>query len=192
VWCSSLERHRLLFLYLQRRLPSLDCVVLHVASEACLEARLRQRFGEGYLTADFHNSRADVRMNIMDIQYPGETFDLIFCSHVLEHVEDDRKAMREFRRVLRVDGIAVLLVPIGGPARTYEDPSIVDPEARARAFGQHDHVRVYGADYVDRLQEAGFDVEILRVEDLATAEEAVQMNLSGAAGVIHVCRRSPE
>lgn len=128
-------------------------------------------------------------MDIMSIGYPDETFDVVYCSHVLEHVADDRKAMRELRRVLKKDGIAILLVPIVGGAHTFEDPAITDPKERARLYGQHDHVRSYGADYVDRLKEAGFAVDVVAVRDLATEEEAVRMNLSAAAGEIYVCRR---
>ena len=195
VWCSSLERHRLVFLYFQRRLASVNRVggqALHVAPEKCLEPVLRRMFGDGYRTGDIRHARADVRLDVMDIEFADETFDFIYCSHVLEHVEDDRKAMRELRRVLKKDGIAVLLVPILRSTGTYEDATITDPAARARAFGQKDHVRVYGQDYVDRLVEAGFTVEVLSIEDLAKPEETARMNLSSAAGAIHVCRRRPE
>jgi SAM-dependent methyltransferase len=184
-----------MFLYLQRRVPSFGGAgahALHVAPEACLAPALRERFGDGYVSADFRDPKADVPIDIMNIEFPDETFDFIYCSHVLEHVEDDRKAMREFRRVLKKDGIAVLLVPIMQPARTYEDATITDPRARARAFGQRDHVRVYGPDYVERLEDAGFAVDVVRVDDLATAEEAVSMSLTTGAGVIHACRRRPE
>jgi SAM-dependent methyltransferase len=97
------------------------------------------------------NPRAMVRMDITDIQYPKDTFDVIYCSHVLEHVVDDRKAMREFHRVLRPDGWALLLVPIT-VEKTFEDPSVTDPEERLSVFGQEDHVRCYGPDYVERLR----------------------------------------
>lgn len=192
VWCSSLERHRLIWLYFQKRANLFDGkgrLALHVAPESCFEPRLRARLGSGYVTADLNDRRADVRMDIMSIGYPDETFDVVYCSHVLEHVADDRKAMRELRRVLKKDGIAILLVPIVGGAHTFEDPAITDPKERARLYGQHDHVRSYGADYVDRLKEAGFAVDVVAVRDLATEEEAVRMNLSAAAGEIYVCRR---
>jgi predicted SAM-dependent methyltransferase len=191
-WCSSLERHRLVWLYFERRTNLFDGQrrrVLHVAPERCLERRLRLRIGSGYLTADFNDARADVRMDIMNIEYPDGTFDFIYCSHVLEHVADDRRAMREFRRVLNPEGTAVLLVPITS-ARTIEDPTITDPAERRRLFGQHDHVRRYGADYVNRLTDAGFAVEVHDVRDLATDEEVARMNLTAAAGQIHVCRHS--
>ena len=132
-----------------------------------------------------------MKMDIMDIQYPDESFDVIYCSHVLEHVPDDRKAMREFRRVLKRGGWAILLVPITA-GKTHEDPSITEPAERLRVFGQEDHVRIYGPDYVDRLREAGFAVTETRVPDLVSPEDAQLMGLTQAAGEIHLCRRAPQ
>ena len=100
------------------------------------------------------------QMDVMDISYPDETFDVIYCSHVLEHVTDDRQAMREFHRTLKPDGWAILNVPITTEV-TFEDPAIESATERERVFGQIDHVRCYGPDYVNRLARAGFsDVQI--------------------------------
>jgi SAM-dependent methyltransferase len=191
VWCSSLERHRLVWLYLQKEGHLFDGrsrAVLHVAPEPCLEPRLRARLGRGYITADLHDRHTDVRMDIMDIAYPDGTFDFVYCSHVLEHVADDRRAMREFRRVLKKDGRALLLVPIVGGAHTFEDSRITDPKERERVYGQHDHVRSYGADYVDRLKDAGLAVDVVTAKDLASVEDVARMNLGMAAGELYVCR----
>lgn len=125
---------------------------------------------------------------LTDIRYPDESFDVILCSHVLEHVQDDRKAMREFHRVLKPDGWAILLVPITAD-KTFEDPSIVDPQARLAAFGQEDHVRRYGPDYIDRLREAGFTVEVTRPADLVAPDGIVRMGLTAAAGEIYYCTK---
>lgn len=163
--------------------------MLHVAPEPCLEPRLRERLGEGYLTADLHDPDAMLRIDVTDIDRDDESFDVILCSHVLEHVEDDRVAMRELRRVLRGAGWAILLVPITA-GRTREDPTIVDPAERLRAFGQEDHVRRYGPDYADRLREAGFRVDVTRIADLVEEEGAVRMGLTPAAGEIYFCTRS--
>ncbi|HEU0016194.1 MAG TPA: methyltransferase domain-containing protein [Longimicrobium sp.] len=187
--CLSLERHRLAWLYLERRTDLFDGRpkrMLHVAPEACFAPRLRWRLGGGYLTADLDSPRAMVRMDITDIHHPDASFDVIFCSHVLEHVPDDRAAMREFRRVLKRGGWAILLVPITAD-RTYEDPSITDPVARLAEFGQEDHVRRCGPDYVERLREAGFDVAVTTVADLADAQDAARMGLTPAAGEIYFC-----
>src|SRR5205823_10364596 len=127
-----------------------------------------------------------VAMDITAIQFPDESFDVIYCSHVLEHVPDDRRAMREFHRVLKTGGWAILLVPITAE-RTVEDPSVLDPAERLRLFGQEDHVRRYGPDYTDRLREAGFEVAEVAVTDLVNAADARRMGLLQATGVIHHC-----
>jgi predicted SAM-dependent methyltransferase len=162
--------------------------MLHVAPESCLEPTFRKQLGDDYLTADLFNPLAMVKMDITDIQYPDESFDVIYCSHVLEHVVDDRKAMSEFYRVLKSDGWAILLVPITAET-TYEDPSIVAPVERLKHFGQDDHVRRYGHDYVDRLRDAGFNVSVIEASDLCRQSELVQMGLTSASGEIFFCTK---
>jgi SAM-dependent methyltransferase len=162
--------------------------MLHVAPESCLESRFRQRLRDGYLTADLVNPRARIKMDITQIQYPDQSFDVIYCSHVLEHVPDDRQAMREFHRTLKTDGWAVLLVPITAE-RTFEDHSITSPEDRLKHYGQIDHVRRYGPDYMDRLVEAGFRVAVFRPHDLATPEQVIRMGLTPASGEVYYCTK---
>lgn len=117
-------------------------------------------------------------MDVTDIGYPDESFDIIICSHVLEHVPDDIKAMREFRRVLKKNGWAVLLVPIADIDKTYEDFSITTEAGRLRAFGQSDHVRKYGKDYIGRLKSAGFNVTVIKRDELASEAEIKRMCLN--------------
>jgi SAM-dependent methyltransferase len=189
--CGSLERHRLLWLYLKKKTDLFDGKpkkVLHVAPESCLEPKLRQQLGAGYITADLFNPSAMVKVDIMDIAFPDQTFDVIYCSHVLEHVANDRKAMREFHRVLKRDGWAILLVPVLAE-KTFEDPTIIDPEARLQAFGQSDHVRIYGPDYIDRLRDAGFKVEMTRVTDLVARDDVSLMGLGPLSGEIYLCTK---
>lgn len=193
VRCGSLERHRMVWLYLERKTNLLDGSpkrMLHVAPESCFKRRLRKHLGRGYLTGDLKEEKAMVRMDVMSIQYPDESFDVVYCSHVLEHVPDDRRAMREFHRVLRPDGWAILLVPITRE-KTLEDPSVTDPGERLRLFGQADHVRRYGPDYVDRLREAGFEVTVREASDFLGPEEIVRMGITNAAGEIFFCTRGP-
>lgn len=188
VRCGALERHRLVWLYLTRAtdlFDGRDKRVLHVAPEPCLEPGLRRALGPGYLTADLSDPRAMRRMDITDIDFPDDSFDVIYCSHVLEHIEDDRKAMREFRRVLRPGGWVLLLVPVT-VERTFEDPTIVSPSERLRLFGQEDHVRRYGPDFVDRLGAAGLTVRVIRVADLCGESEATCMGLTSACGDLYV------
>jgi SAM-dependent methyltransferase len=191
IHCGALERHRFVWLYLQSRTDLFDGRpkrVLHVAPEPCFDERLKQRLGDGYLTADLMSPRAMVTMDVTNIQFPDNSFDVVYCSHVLEHIPDDRRAMREFQRVLKPNGWAILLVPITSE-HTFEDPTVVEPAERLRLFGQEDHVRTYGPDYSQRLASAGFDVAETNVCDLVSAAEATRLGIARCAGVIHECRK---
>ena len=133
--------------------------MLHVAPEPPLAARLRSVPGIEYLAGDLHPAPGQLALDLRDLDLPDASFGLILCLHVLEHIDDDRRALRELRRVLRPGGAAILQVPRRrGP--TLEDPSVTTPAERLARFGQVDHVRVYGDDYEDRLREAGFDVRV--------------------------------
>lgn len=191
IHCGAVERHRLVWLYFQR-LTNLfsgqSLKMLHIAPEEIFEKLLRTRLGNDYLTADLHNPAAMVRMDITDIQYPDESFDVIYCCHVLEHVSDDKKAMREFFRVLKHDGWAILLVPVTAK-KTFEDSSITGPVERLKYFGDPTHVRLYGPDYIERLKEAGFSVELSRPSDFLTREEIERMGITSAAGEIYYCTK---
>jgi SAM-dependent methyltransferase len=162
-WCGAHERHRALCLYLEERagLLSSDLSLLHFAPEWTLERTLRGLPNVRYLSADLDSPAAMARVDITEIPYPDDAFDAVLCSHVLEHVQDDRRAMRELHRVLRPGGWAIVLVPLD-PSReeTYEDPAITTPEARQRAYWGSDHLRLYGRDFKQRLEEAGFAVTV--------------------------------
>jgi len=148
-----------------------DKRILHVAAEMCFTGRFKRAFRENYLTADLNDPRAMVKMDITDIRYPDESFDVVICNHVFEHIVDDVKAMREIYSVLKKGGWAILLVPIEDMDKTYEDFSITADYEREKAFGQSDHVRRYGRDYIDRLKTAGFNVTVVNIGELASAEE---------------------
>jgi SAM-dependent methyltransferase len=161
--CGSLERHRLLWLYLQEKTDFFkrQLSVLHVAPESIFQEQFRKLPNLDYISADIASPLAMVKMDITDIQFPDNTFDVILCNHVLEHIPDDRRAMEEIFRVLKPGGWAILQVPIDMKRETtYEDPSITDPEERRRHFGQDDHVRWYGRDYEERLAATGFAVSV--------------------------------
>ena len=158
----SLERHRLLWLYLrdQTRFFSAPYKVLHVAPEQCFLGRFKAMPNLNITTADMESPIADVKLDVQAMPFEDHTFDVVLCNHVLEHVPDDLKAMREIYRVLKPGGWAIMQVPQEWERpTTFEDPSITDRAERERIFGQYDHVRVYGADYPNRLKEAGFRVE---------------------------------
>ena len=157
--CLSLERHRALAIYDQRNNLFRGKDILHFAPEPFLSALIRGRGVKSYMTCDLYAKNVDRRFDVQSIDLPDQSFDLVICLHVLEHVSDDHKAMTELRRVLRPTGQAVLMVPIEeGLEETYENSAIVTREDRLIHFGQEDHVRFYGRDFRDRLREAGFSV----------------------------------
>lgn len=160
--CDSVERHRLLHLYLKEKtnLFTEPLRLLHFAPEPIFHRLFSSLPNLQYFTTDFCE-KADVNMDITQLAMPANVFDAIICIHVLEHIPDDHAAMSEMCRVLKPGGWAALQVPLDAKReQTYEDWSITDPEARLQHFGQADHVRRYGRDYGQRLQRAGFDVTV--------------------------------
>jgi predicted SAM-dependent methyltransferase len=157
----SLERHRLLWLYLKNETDFFTAPkkVLHIAPEQCFINRFKKLKNLDYITADLYSPIVDVKADILDLPFTENSFDVIFCNHVLEHIIDDKKAMQELYRVLKPGGFGVFQVPQNlNLDKTYEDFSITLPEERAKHFGQYDHVRIYGKDYFERLREVGFKV----------------------------------
>lgn len=174
--CLALERHRLIWLYLKRKTDffTKEAKMLHIAPELCFMDRFEALENLEYITADIESPLAKVKMDIHEIPFEDNSVDIIFCNHVLEHVDDDMKALSEMRRVLKPGGWAILQVPFFYPLpeTTYEDNSIVDPKEREKAFGQDDHVRMYGEDYGKRLASSGFNVnEEHFIEELSNQEK---------------------
>lgn len=119
--------------------------------------RFEKQHGEKYITADIESPLAKVKMDIHQIPFSENIFDVVICNHVLEHVQDDIKAMSEIRRVLKPGGWAIMQVPFFSPVPdvTFEDTTITDPQEREKFFGQNDHVRMFGKDYSKRIERAG-------------------------------------
>ncbi len=157
----SLERHRLLWLYLQNETDFFTSrkKVLHFAPEQAFYQRFRGMANLDYTTTDLLSPLADVKADICNLPFADDSYDLILCNHVLEHIPDDTKAMQELFRVMKPGGMGIFQIPQDlSRATTFEDDSITDPKERARIFGQYDHVRVYGRDYFDKLRSIGFRV----------------------------------
>lgn len=160
--CMSNARERLAYLYLQERTsvfqqPSL---LLHVAPEPQLAAVLKRAPKIRYVSADLFEAGVMSRFDVQQMPFRDETFDVVVCNHVMEHVGDDAVAMREVRRILKPGGWAMLQVPIAlALDRTIEDPEARTDQERIDRFGQEDHVRLYSRpDYIGRLRAAGFAV----------------------------------
>lgn len=177
--CGSLERHRLAWLVLGQETDMFDGQprkMLHVAPEPIIEQRLRRIEGLDYLSLDLSDPRAMMQADLANIPLPEHSFDLFYCSHVLEHIPQDREAMRELFRVLKPGGWGIVQVPVQNE-KTVEDPTVVCPKERAMLFGQEDHVRRYGPDVKARLMEAGFQVQSIAPAGLASAKDCVWLGI---------------
>jgi SAM-dependent methyltransferase len=150
--------------------------VLHFAPERGLERRLARQPHLDYLSGDLEPGAAMATLDITRLDLPDESFDCVLCYHVLEHVSDDLAAMRELHRVMRPGGWGVVQVPTYGET-TVEDPTVTDPAERRERFGQEDHVRLYGRDFLDRLRSAGFEVTVEVFRDSLTPAERARFGL---------------
>lgn len=159
----SLERHRQMWLYLKNETDffTQNYKVLHIAPEQEFLRKFKKMKNLEYTSADLFSPIVDVKADILDLPFEDESFDVIFCNHVLEHIIDDKKAMSELYRVMKKGGWGILQVPMKNSLeKTYEDFTITDPKERQKHFGQYDHVRWYGMDYFERLKSVGFSVDI--------------------------------
>ena len=171
--CGSIDREKLVYVYLKEKLKlfnsSKEKSILHISPENSVSEKIINYGFKKYICGVLHEpglSYPDYveNIDITEIPYPENTFDLVLCSHVLEHVQNDLQAMREFLRVLKPGGTAILQVPISRVLKdTYEDFSIISPEQREIAFGQFDHVRIYGQDYIERLEQSEFRVNRINI-----------------------------
>ena len=158
----SLERPRLLWLYLKNETNFFNdqLRVLHFAPEQAFYKRFKALDNLEYTTTDLNSPLADVKADICNLPFADNTYDVILCNHVLEHIPDDTKAMQELHRIMKPGGWGIIQIPQDlNRETTFEDDSITDKKERAKIFGQYDHVRVYGRDYFDKLRRIGFKVE---------------------------------
>ncbi len=174
--CLSLERHRMIWLWLKESSNLFEGYprLLHIAPEVSLMRHFKRHYrnNKNYITADLESPLADLHFDVQNIPLGDESVDIIICNHLLEHVEDDRRAMAELYRILKRGGWGIMLVPEErGRATTFEDDTITDPEERTRIFGQYDHRRIYGRDYDERLAAVGFRVERIAYNEQLSSEQ---------------------
>ncbi len=177
----SLERHRLLWLYLEQETNFFQkqLKVLHFAPEQAFYKRFRALTNINYTTTDLNSPLADVKADICNLPFEANSFDVILCNHVLEHIPDDTKAMEELYRILKPRGWGIFQIPQDmNRATTFTDDSVTDKKERATIFGQYDHVRIYGRDYFEKLRSIGFHVTEVDYTNTLTPEEIDRYRLA--------------
>lgn len=177
----TLERHRLMWLYLKNESNFFtdNLSVLHIAPEQCFHSGFKKQKNLDYLTGDLVSPIADMHFDLHEIPLEDNRFDVVFCNHVLEHVDDAKQCMRELHRVMKPGGWGIMQVPQDmNREKTYEDPSITSPEEREKHFWQKDHVRLFALDYPDWLREAGFIVTAYDPKEHFSLEKIERMRIS--------------
>lgn len=180
--CGSAERHRLMALFLKQKtnLYTDSLRVLHIAPELPFMQQFKRLPNLDYVTADLVKGWTDLRLDVTQMDLPDASFDVVLCLSVLEHVPDDRKGMRELFRILRPGGWGIIYVPMDwNLTETLEDPAIATPEDRLRVYGHHDHKRLYGRDFKDRLEQAGFNVEYIPFAETFSETETLRYGFPG-------------
>ena len=176
----SLERHRLLWLYLNSNsnIESQFLNVLHVAPEQVFFRKFKNFKNWTYTTTDLNSPLADIKADLCNLPFKDETYDLILCNHVLEHIIDDIKAMKEIYRVLKTGGKAILQIPLDmEKEESYEDHTIINPKDRSKHFGQYDHVRIYGMDFFKKLSNIGFRYEKIDFTSKLSDQDIIKYGL---------------
>jgi SAM-dependent methyltransferase len=184
----SLERHRLLWLYLKKETDFFNSKnkILHFAPEQCFHKFFKSYF-KNYTSTDLNSPIVDIKADICNLPFNDNSFDYILCNHVLEHIYDDEKAMKEIYRVLNKNGIAILQVPIDiNNNYTHEGRDIDNKQDRNKLFGQYDHLRMYGLDYFKKLKNIGFKVKNENYLSNISQDEKDKYSLHNA-GSIPVC-----
>ena len=185
----SLERHRLLWLYLKNETDffTKPLKVLHVAPEQAFYKRFRKQLNLTYTTTDLESPLADVKADLCDLPFENNSFDVVLCNHVLEHIPNDTKAMQELYRILKPGGMGIFQIPQDlNREHTFQDDTITDPKERTLIFGQYDHVRIYGRDYFEKLRAVGFTVVEENYTEKLSPTDVKRYALS-AGEIIPVC-----
>lgn len=191
VHCGAHERHRIIWLYLNRKTDLFNGrakKMLNIGVEQSFEKLLRLRLGAGYLTADLYDPRAMIKLDVTNIHYPDASFDVIYCSHVLAYVPNDKQAMKELFRVLKPHGWAILADPVSY-SKTTDVPFIDKASSHFQTYDPEDSLHHYGPDYEDRLRAAGFKTSVIHPSDFLNAEERECMGITTMADEIFYCTK---
>ncbi len=198
-YCNSLERHRFVYLVFLNRLEKLfnqdEVKVLHFAPERVIYNIFSSMDNIDYYPVDFAPERyghikniIQESVNMENIPFEDDTFDLVYNSHVLEHVADDNKAMRELYRVVKKGGVCIVIVPMSKDYETLEKEEYNTPELRLKYYYQEDHLRLYGSDIKDKLESVGFEVELITSSDLIPNDSDLNlMNIKNRK--LFLCRK---
>lgn len=195
--CNALERHRTIWMYLEEKTNffTAPLKVMNVAPESFFYQKFSSQPNLDYYAVDKYPEKygygpRTIRMDITEMEFADNSFDVVICNHVLEHVQDDMKAMREIYRVLKPGGWAILNSPVDKKRQsTYEDASITDPILRLQHFGQQDHVRVYGTDYINRLLTAGFEVKVIDYAETFSHNDQFRYGLKADEEIYHCYKK---
>lgn len=188
----TLERHRLMWLYLKNETDFFTAdqlKMMHIAPEQCFHKLFKKQSNLDYTTGDLVSPIADLHFDLHDVPLEDNLYDVIFCNHVLEHVEDDAQCMRELYRIMKPGGWGIFQVPVDySREETFEDPSITDPLEREEKYWQKDHVRLYGKDYPLKLEKAGFTVDVVDYKEKIGTELMEKYRLDPNE-LLYVCRK---
>ena len=189
--CNSTDRERLLYWYIINKknifYSQKTINLLHIAPEKNLHRMFKVSNKINYFSGDLNPLVADIKIDITNIKFENNFFDFIICNHVLEHVKDDKKAMRELFRVLKPDGEAILQVPISKyNQETFEDFSITSPVEREKYFGQKDHVRIYGKNYKEKLENVAFKVYLFDIKTFLSIKKIKKYGLNKDE-ILYIC-----
>ena len=190
--CLSLERHRLLYIFLRdiKKTINKNVRVLHIAPEICLIKKFEKIKNFEYITADLDSPLADIKMDIHNMPFNDNDFDIVICNHVLEHVEDDIIALKEIRRILKKNGYGIVMIPFYYPIPeiTLEDSTITKPAEREKIFGQSDHVRKYGKDFKKRFELSGMKIEVIRPDKILSSSNLSNYGIKNSDLIISVMK----
>ena len=164
--------------------------ILHIAPEACLTKKFKKNPNFQYITADLYSPLADVKMDIHNIPFEDNYFDLVLCNHVLEHVEDDILALKEIKRVLKKNGFGIVMIPFYNPIpeTTFQDNSIVSSKDREKHYGQSDHLRKYGNDFKIRFESSGLHIDLIKPEKFLKTSEITKHGIIKSDIIISVSK----